>query len=172
MAFHGSSNNIVQVKSTTTNSIWTASVGSNTYTEVGSLNISIAPKFSTSNVLLLLTVSYDWDRDNGGGGFIFYRGNTKLTNAIGNSYSNMYQVSSGMMANPNHDQTIMNNTLMFLDGPGTTSSITYKVRVHNCNDGGNRRIVVNGARAGNGTISNQWDDGRAISTYVAMEIAA
>ena len=171
MSFHGTSNNIVQVKSTTKTSVYTSSIAQSGVNQISGLTVTIAPKFNTSHFLLIALISYDWNRSNSGGGFRFYRGGTELSGALGDAYSVMYRVTSACAANADSDQSMMNCHMMYTDTPATTSSTEYRIYTHACAGGGQRQIIINGAQYGNGTVSGQQDDGRAISTYVAMEIA-
>ena len=127
---------------------------------------SITPKFSTSKILIIVFLMYDWTRSNSGGGFKLFRGGSELTDARGDAYGSMYRVAADFGANANQDQSGMTRSIVYLDSPGSTSSIEYRVYAWAIS---NAQLTVCGSQYGNGT-TNQSDDGRFISTYTVMEI--
>ena len=103
---------------------------------------------------------------NSGGGFKLFRGGSELTDARGDAYGSMYRVAADFGANANQDQSGMTRSIVYLDSPGSTSSIEYRVYAWAIS---NAQLTVCGSQYGNGT-TNQSDDGRFISTYTVMEI--
>tara|TARA_B100001057_G_scaffold496327_1_gene597514 strand:+ start:841 stop:1344 length:504 start_codon:yes stop_codon:yes gene_type:complete len=156
--------NVIQTVQGIRRSPWSSSVGSSNV-QIG-LTATITPKFSTSKVLIILFLMYDWTRNNSGGGFKLFRGGSELTNARGDAYGSMYRVAADFGANANADQSGMTRSIVYLDSPGSTSSIEYRVYAWAASTA---QLTVCGQQYGNGT-TNQSDDGRMISTYTLLEI--
>ena len=164
MPVNSPSGNVIQTVQGIRRSPWSANIG-NANTQIG-LTATITPKFSTSKILIIVFLMYDWTRSNSGGGFKLFRGGSELTDARGDAYGSMYRVAADFGANANQDQSGMTRSIVYLDSPGTTSSTEYRVYAWAIN---NAQLTVCGSRYGNGT-TNQSDDGRFISTYTVMEI--
>ena len=166
MPVNSPSGNVIQTVQGIRRSPWSANIG-NSNTQIG-LTATITPKFSTSKVLIILFLMYDWTRSNSGGGFKLFRGGSEITDARGDAYGNMYRVAADFGANANQDQSGMTRSIVYLDDPNTTSSTEYRVYAWATS---NAQLTVCGSQYGNGT-TNQTDDGRFISTYTLLEIGA
>ena len=126
---------------------------STSYVDVTGYSASITPTSSSSKILIFAS----WYGNNLSGGMssLWYRGATLLPVS---DQTNPVQSTSSMAYNSG-GSTMQPMTYIYLDSPGTTSSITYKMQT----------------RAGGGTSyfnnSNNNEYG-AISTIILMEIAA
>ena len=174
MAIHSESRNIIQVQTTTYTGFAAFSMGSGAEAHISSLNTEITPKFSDSKVLILATITYDWNRSNSGGGFRMFRNDLSnnsndATIGLGNYYSNNYRVFTDFGANANSDQSCMQRTLNFLDAPATTNTLRYQF--YGFNVTGNRKMVINAAQYADGAASGQSDDPKCASQVVLMEVA-
>lgn len=129
-----------------------------TWTDITGLSLSITPKFSTSKILISSSVIASIS----GATSINFRilkngsaigiGNTGNTGQCGWRI----EVSNTAWANTGSYQ--------YLDAPGTTSQLTYKVQVLPYYDG--RTVTINNSYNG-----GAGDDLTGISTITAMEIA-
>ena len=171
MAFLGS-NNVVQITNTIKNNYSYYSISQNAETgNLAGLSASITPKTTSSQVLVMYSINYDWSRGNSGGFFKLYRGSTLLTGALGNANGNNYRCVTDLGANADRDQSFMQRHIIYLDSPSTTSSVTYNLRARNCNNDGTQRLTLGATQGGNGNNSGQIDDGKAICTVTLWEIA-
>ena len=171
MAFLGS-NNVVQITNTIKNNYSYYSISQNAETgNLAGLSASITPKTTSSQVLVMYSINYDWSRDKSGGFYKLYRGSTLLTGALGNANGNNYRCVTDLGANADRDQSFMQRHIIYLDSPSTTSSVTYNLRARNCNNDGTQRLTLGATQGGNGNNSGQIDDGKAICTVTLWEIA-
>ena len=166
MPVQSPSGNVIQCIQGIRRSPWSSNIGSSN-TQIG-LTATITPKFSTSKILIIVFLMYDWTRNNSGGGFKLFRGGSEITDARGDAYGSMYRVAADFGANANQDQSGMTRSIVYLDDPNTTSSTEYRVYGYAASTA---TLTVCGAQYGNGT-TNQSDDGRFISTYTLLEIGA
>ena len=150
------SGHVVQVVSADKLDAQSISTGSVQFVDISGLSLSITPKFSTSKILINVSVfiSYQYD------GFLrLLRGSTRIPNntegssEVNRGFSFLRQGSSGegYMYSFTH-----------LDSPATTSATTYKVQGRNNGDSTNN-FYVN--RLGDGTNYS------SCSSITAMEIA-
>lgn len=129
-----------------------------TYTDMTGFTISITPKFASSKILLRTVVHF------GIGGtttcnFRWVRGSTPI--ALGTTGASGQASFRGQTGNAAWATNVSSE---FLDSPGTTSAITYKLQLQPYDTG--RTVVINNAQAG-----GAGDNFRTISTITAMEIA-
>tara|TARA_A100000172_G_scaffold73791_1_gene55540 strand:- start:240 stop:767 length:528 start_codon:yes stop_codon:yes gene_type:complete len=174
MAFHSESRNIVQVQTTTYTGFAAYSMSGNSEAHISNLNTEITPKFSDSKVLILATITYDWTRNNSGGGFRIFRNDLSNnsndeTIGLGDSFSNNYRVYTDFGANSNFDQSCMQRTLNLLDAPATTNTLRYQFYGYNVSS--TRKLVINAAQYNDGSASGQDDDPKCVSQVVLMEVA-
>ena len=142
MAFLGS-NNVVQITNTIKNNYSYYSISQNAETgNLAGLSASITPKTTSSQVLVMYSINYDWSRGNSGGFFKLYRGSTLLTGALGNANGSNYRCVTDLGANADRDQSFMQRHIIYLDSPSTTSSVTYNLRAKNCNKEGSQSIII------------------------------
>jgi len=131
-----------------------------TWTAISNLSVSITPAATGNNILVMAQISAGLDRD-----AVLYLRLVRDGTAIGLGAAagsripcTSFRYMAGM------DNGIQTDTLIFLDSPATTSSVTYQVQVR-LNDPG---IFYINQREIDG---DNTDYGRSISTLTVMEVA-
>lgn len=116
---------VLQVVSATSTS--QVSGTTTTYTDTG-VSASITPKFSTSKILVITTVStfYAGSTNQAGGGLKLFRNSTVISYPVENSSNVPYGTSAGYTSNGFFG---VRETVTYLDSPATTSSVTYKTQI-------------------------------------------
>ena len=156
---------IIQVKSTTkTDTDSFASNTTNTFVDLSGLSVSITPKFSTSKILVMFTVSAHVST--GTIHIRLMRDSTPIAvaDADGNSVSST--ISRRTQTNVyNLECTPMSYT--FLDSPSTTSATTYKLQ-GTAGSSYNATFYIN--RGSNTTDADY--NARVTSTITVMEVSA
>lgn len=150
---------VLQVVSTTLSS--TFSMTGTTQTAITGLTATITPKFSTSKVLVTVSIG-GFGQGTGQGRFILTRAGTNIGvgDTAGSRLSDTFTI--GGIASGAVQTT---GGITYMDSPGTTSSTTYGVTVSS-NDAG-QAIYINLSP----TDSNSSSYQRNISTITLMEIA-
>lgn len=175
MAYNSTVGNVVQTVTNTYQSfVAYTNVSTSSQTTITQLTTSITPKFNNSKILILASITYDWNRDNSGCGFVVYRDNQGGTDAaltVGNAYSNNYRVYTDLGANANADQSCMQRTINLVDSPSTNNNIQYQIRLQNSSNGGGRNFILNASQHANGSATNQNDDPKCVSVVTLMELA-
>ena len=175
MAYNSTVGNVVQTVTNTYQSfVAYTNVSTSSQTTLTQLTTSITPKFGNSKILILASITYDWNRDNSGCGFIVYRdnqGGTDAELAKGNALSNNYRVYTDLGANANADQSCMQRTINLVDSPSTNNNIQYQIRLQNSSNGGGRNFILNASQHANGNDGNQSDDPKCVSVVTLMELA-
>ena len=175
MAYNSTVGNVVQTVTNTYQSfVAYTNVSTSSQTTITQLTTSITPKFNTSKILILASITYDWNRDNSGCGFVVYRdnqGGTDAELAKGNAYSNNFRVYTDLGANANADQSCMQRTINLVDSPSTNNNIQYQIRLQNSSNGGGRDFILNASQYANGAANNQSDDPKCVSVVTLMELA-
>ena len=154
-----SAGNVLQVVNATLNT--SVSTTSATYVDTG-LSASITPKFSTSKILVIVSLN-NVSQDGGDLTFLnLLRGSTTLinNNSGGGATTAQAWATGGGAVYTGNNRQISNPSLQYLDSPSTTSSTTYKIQI----------------KRGNGGTSylNQWalnSDNAGVSSITLMEIA-
>jgi hypothetical protein len=143
----GSVLQVIQNTSTTTYNITAG--GTPPYTQFTNFNVTITPLFSSSKILLFATIPWT--------GFANLTGTT-VAQIDSIWYRNTTQLNGGsaMASHYGNNNTYIQNTVMWLDSPSTTSATTYY-------------IYGKGADASGGEYS--WNRGGRTVTLIAMEIA-
>jgi len=159
----GASGGIIKVVQTVKTDTFTAS-GSGESGITG-LSATITPSSTSNKILIMVSVNYDYNRTNSGGGFRIYRGATSLTAATGDAAGSRYRVISDFGANANADQSGMHRSFSYLDSPSSTSSLTYQVYQYQA--GGGQTFYLNRSQ----NDADQGDDPRMSSTITLMEIS-
>jgi len=134
------------------------STTSTSYVDITGLSVSITPKFSSSKILVILSLS---GSETAGFGYQLVRGSTAI--CIGDSGGGSRKQASGGTS-VRDINGVNNGSVNFLDSPATTSSTTYKVQMYVPSATG----YINRTSAdidANYTI-------RSASTITVMEIAA
>ena len=157
------SGSVVQVLQTvktdtyvTTSSSWGAVTG---------LSQAITPTSATSKILVTIMVNTGSPAGlNAGGAFRLYRDGVLVTGATGDTAGNRTTGWGQSAAPTSSGWYIKEDTLVYLDSPATTSSVTYQLYARAENVGG---TSINYAA---GDDSNISDRTRTVSTITVMEI--
>jgi hypothetical protein len=153
------SGSILQVQSTSYGGTFTST--STSYVDVG-LSVSITPSTTSSKILVMANIMAGSTPYNVLVAWRFVRDSTAI--GLGNSTSGYTQTTMGNMRDSFDANSAFCVPMQYLDSPGLTSAITYKVQAF-CESGTFR---LNGS--GNDTGSIIWST-RGISTITVMEIA-
>lgn len=151
---------VVQVVSTAKTDTFTTTA-TNTWTDITGLSLNITPQSVSSKILLLAEIGYVDHSVVTVVAFRLMRDSTPV--GVGDLDGVRPQVTFGRIVDfTNRGQSLSGN---FLDSPGATSPITYKVQVQNTPNSGttfiNRRADDN----------NAIDKLRSIATLTAIEVA-
>jgi len=150
---------IMQIASTTKTD--TFSLSSATFTDVTGFSVSITPAFTTSKVLVLVTMNVCASWQNGNLQARLMRGSTAI--AVGDAAGSRTQASNVVAGGNNFTgQTVV---ISFLDSPATTSSTTYKVQIRG--NTGNTTVVNRDL-----DDSNNAANPRTVSTINVFEVSA
>ena len=161
---HGS---IIQVKNLEYDTIFTSSHSGAQYVDVTDFNLDFAPKFSTSEILIEAAVAGGLN-DNYGYNFRF-----RVVRTIDNANAGIvnmgegsaqYSMTGGYNLYNSDSSTpyIFGMSKTFMDKPGTTEKINYKVQVAHSHSSSGATVYVN--RRGSGS---NWT---SISTLTIMEV--
>ena len=111
---------VIQVQSVTKVDSWTTSSAS--YVDVTGMAVDITPKYATSKIMVMATVSAA-QVTNSDGLFQLLRGATIIGNGTFGSLVNGFgQVTSS------YPNGIANQSITYLDSPATTATQTYKIQ--------------------------------------------
>jgi hypothetical protein len=149
------SGSIVQVTSTTKTD--TFSTTSLSFVDITGLSVSITPKFTTSRILIIVSVAKGSSADDTGG-FELRRDSTSI--AIADSGGGIRSSMAAYYGGTAIGVQLNTLSLTHLDSPSTNSAITYSLR---------------GRQQTGGTLwinRNSNDSWRAVSSITAMELAA
>jgi len=137
----------------------TASLDSSTFGDISGLSVSITPSSSSSKILVSAVIHAVAVGVNTNPYLRLLRGSTDI--AQGDAAGSRVRVTS-----TTYTELFAPATIIFLDSPSTTSSVTYKIQWASSANG--YTIVLN--RSGSDTDSA--DRARSISTITVMEVAA
>ena len=161
---HGS---IIQVKNLEYDTIFSSNHSGNQYVDVTDFNLDFAPKFSTSEILIEAAVAGGLN-DNYGYNFRFRVVRT-IDNANAGTVnmgegSAQYSMTGGYNLYNSDSSTpyIFGMSKTFMDKPGTTEKINYKIQVSHTHSSSGATVYVN--RRGSGS---NWT---SISTLTIMEV--
>lgn len=154
---------VLQVASTALTSATSYSVASGGTQAITGLSVSITPLFSTSKVMVLVSVNLSGE--NVGPSIYLLRGATPI--GVGDAAGSRTQVSSGTNPTITTYSNMQNSVIQFLDSPSTTSSITYSVNLL-CTRSSTDTIYIN--RSATDTSTSYF--GRYMSSITVMEISA
>ena len=161
----GASGGIIQVVSVTKTDaalVEDTAAGSFTSSNVSGLDLAITPTRSDSKILLLCNMSIGSEGTRVG--FVIYKGGSALSGAIGDASSSRGRItSSGSVAG---DGYLTQQSTNFLDSPGTTSAVTYSIRIAN-GDNSTQYVYLN--RTYTDTDTARYP--RTVSTITAMEVS-
>tara|TARA_R110000796_G_scaffold127406_1_gene242724 strand:- start:428 stop:1396 length:969 start_codon:yes stop_codon:yes gene_type:complete len=145
---------VLQVVSSFNNTFYSSN--STSYTDITNMNVTITPTVSSSKILITFALGLvdDASGSNGGYSFRMLQGSTAIAQGTGGSVN---QGTGYIGQETNNADTVM---FQFLDSPGTTNALTYKLQFKNTYNG-NIRI-------------NRSQDGQnsGASSITAMEIGA
>ena len=165
----GGGGGVIQVVSVTktdaalVEDIANGSIGSS---NVSGLDLSITPKFSTSKILLMVSIYVGHEGTVPRFGFIIYKDGSALTGAIGDTDGSRARVT-GLTNQSGGSSYMAPLTANHLDSPSTTSAITYGIRLFNgSND--TQKLYIN--RSHSATNTSRF--GRPVSSFTAMEVSA
>lgn len=148
------SGSIVQVASTTKTD--TFSTTSLSFIDITGLSVSITPKFTTSRILIIVSVAKGASADDVGG-FELRRDSTSI--AIADSGGGIRSSMTAYYGGTTITAQLNTLSLTHLDSPSTTSAITYSLRGRQHTAG---TLLIN---------RNNSDNWRAVSSITAMELA-
>lgn len=137
----------------------TASLASTTFGDISGLSVSITPSSSSSKILVSAVIHAVAVGVNTHPYLRLLRGSTDI--AQGDAAGSRVRVTS-----TTYTELFAPATIIFLDSPSTTSSVTYKIQWASSASG--QTIVLN--RSGGDTDSAER--ARSISTITVMEVAA
>ena len=149
------------VSSTKTDTFSSTTTGS--WLDITDLSLSITPTFSSSKVLVLARLTGTGTAGSSRLQMRIARDSTAIS--VGNAVGNRLQVSSNELYAGDSD-SLMGNTVFFLDSPSTTSLTTYKLQVRNGNS--LSTIYVNRTQGDTDLIITP----RGTSSITVMEVAA
>ena len=145
--------------------------GSSTPALITGLSASITPKFNTSKVFVQVILNASVGGAYAGMYAVLRRGSTDI--CIGDAASNRNRASMSLQS-PNHYTAANSNdygpgqsSLLFLDSPATTSSVTYGLYLVEAD---NQGTVLYVNKSGTDTDNNYFN--RLASTITLMEVSA
>ena len=149
----GGGGGIVQVKQTV-DTTSTTTISTTSYTDAGSLSVSITPKFSSSKILIMATTNVQAFRSaqEVSGGLRLLRCSSEIID-----FPYAFVLDSGtsgngrIFYNTNHSAT-------YLDSPSTTSAVTYKVQLKVYGTSNSQRL--------------NYNQNSSKSTILVMEVSA
>ena len=125
VGYGGFTGNIIQVQSTTKSDPFTTPTA-NTFLDVPNLFVTITPKYITSKILVMMSISYICDSGSYTHQARVVRDSTPI--GIGDVFGSRSRSTVGTQrttdpANP------LTQSIQFLDSPSSTSLLTYKIQV-------------------------------------------
>ena len=158
---------ILQVVSTTKTDTFSSSVAAGGTVDVTGLTATITPTAATSTILVNANVVGSIDASNYGAiSFFVQRDSTPIL--IGDAASNRTRVGTAQWNGPTGNAlNVAAASLFGQDSPATTSSITYKVTIHNT-IGSTATLKVN-TNAADGDFNYVP---RTVSSITVMEVSA
>ena len=116
---------VLQVVSSFNNTFYSSN--STSYTDITNMNVTITPTVSSSKILITFALGLvdDASGSNGGYAFRMLRGSTAIAQGTGGSVN---QNTGFIGQETNNADTVM---FQFLDSPGTTNALTYKLQFKN-----------------------------------------
>jgi len=130
---------ILQVAQTVDTTIASYDPG-NSYTDLGSMSVSIAPTSSSSKVLVM--VDLQTSGPGAGGGFLLVRDGTGIYTGSGAGGREQFTKWTYGWTDTGQYYGCNSTVFTFLDSPGTTSTVTYKIR-YRCPYGTGYAVYLN-----------------------------
>jgi len=150
---------VLQMVSTTKTDVFTTT--SSSYVDVTGLSVIITPTSATSKILITGLVNFGASAD--AGFFRLVRDSTAI--CVGDAAGVRVQATAQQRNNTDSADAEA-ASVNFLDSPGTTSAVTYKIQA--CSASGGYTTRFNSSADDNNTNNR----GRTASTITVMEIAA
>ena len=150
---------ILQVLQTVKTDVFSTGAGANSPAEITGLTASITPASSSNKVLVMFSISLGSSSTNNGACFL-YRDSTAIQ--IGDARGSRPRSSKNWETSNTWNQSEV--TIVCLDSPSTTSSVTYSVKI-----GGNGSVTNYVNRSGRDTDGSTEDCTNA-SQVILMEI--
>ena len=140
---------------------------SDSFQDISGLSATITPKFSTSKVLIQLSLTYGGDADCYAYGRLM-RDSTAIDigTAEGNRPGASFTLNSGT-TNATYANKLFNLSYFFLDSPSTTSATTYKIQIRNYSGDTSRYYTINRTENDASVAYNQ----RGTSKILLMEVS-
>lgn len=151
------SGSVLQVQSTNLTSAFTTA--STSWIDLTGMSISITPISATSKILVNVCLCFIGDSNTQG-----YCRIVRDSTAIGIGDANGGRVRFSLNNYILQQNEVRTSTLLFLDSPGTTSALTYKLQIQSQGTG---TVYVNRST----TWADNQTSGTGISTLTVMEIA-
>lgn len=160
----GASGGIIQVVSTTRTDTFSQSDIEEADHSGAAISVTITPNSTNSKILLIATLTMGLNNDNEGS-FAFFRDGSIISAAIGDAAGSRTRTGFGCFVNSTSTPTGLHGS--FLDGPSSTSALTYDCRMSHGMNGTNGTVYLN--RSHGDTNADQ--DSRYASTLIAMEVS-
>ena len=123
----GGGGGIVQVKQTVLDTVFTSN--STSYADVTGMSVAITPKFSTSKILVMVTLRCSMNQSDRWSSYILLRDSQILFDGTADgsrTQSSLWHINFEGTGNGN---SIGDKNITFLDSPASTSALTYKLQV-------------------------------------------
>ena len=149
----GAGGGVIQTVQTVDNTATTA-ISTTSYTDAGSLNVSITPTTTSNKILIVATTNIQAfvNSQEVSIGLRLLRGSSEII-----EYPYAAVLEAGTSGNGRIFYN-MNHTASFLDSPSTTSSTTYKIQLKTYSTSNSMKV--------------QYNQNSSKSTILAMEISA
>lgn len=159
---------VIQTVSVTKTDTFTASVTAGGEAEITGLTATITPKFTTSKILVLASVSLGSIADQNGVYVSLFRATTPVGQGDGSGNRQTVTAAAyGVPASAAGTEAMQTIPINFLDSPATIGSTTYSIKMSHAR-GATQTMYVNRALAD----TDYSYEARSISTITLMEIAA
>jgi len=151
---------IVQVVQTLKQDVFSMS-GSQTYTAITGLSVSITPASASNKILIFGTIYNSQSQDDYANVFALYKAGSHLTAASGTGSGNRYGAAMKLRQDGSGNAKHLHHE--YLDTAGGTSAITYQYYM---------AAEGQGYVGRTGDDGNSWYQARCPSMITAMEVAA
>jgi hypothetical protein len=150
---------IIQVVQTV-NTTRSATSITNSGTDIPGMSVNITPRSSSNKILVLINIAFNAPENEGIVGRLLRNGSIINNNTTGSNIPGFF----GIVTANDGNYRVWSASGCFLDSPGTTSAITYKLQGAGVN--GTRTFYLNG------TGRNSSLDGSGTSSITVMEVVA
>ncbi len=159
----GGGGGIVQVKQTVLDTVFTSN--STSYADVTGMSVAITPKFSTSKILVMVTLRCSMSASDRWSAYILLRDSQILFDGTADGSRTQCSMWHIPFVGTGTGNTFGDKNITFLDSPASTSALTYKLQVK----------VQSGATAYVNRSMNDSDADygpRTSSSITVMEVSA